>query len=639
MSASTPDKRGDFALGLHQQICRRDFLNATLLASGTALLGSQTPAQLFIENSAVWGGYTGVGDYRDANGNTEEVMLQGHAIRDGASDKPPAYSIDTKEFFDCIVVGGGISGLSAALFFKNQERSGRTCLVIDNHPIFGGEAKRNEFIVDGHLLNGPQGSNLLGPPIVGSAIGQFFDAIGLDWRSFEYQVWQGPSPEIHLSRTSYQGFFFMPPNFGFYFGARFGHQPGIWVTDPWGRNLEGTPFSAEMRSELLKWRQRENSAREDKPYKYEGDEGSRYLDSMTREEYLIKHEGLSRDTIRTFLAPIMAQGNGLGHDAISAFAPYAYGPSGGDGPESLLSWPGGNAGMARHIVKTLIPDSIQGPSTLQGVSRGRVNFDALDRPENSVRLRLRCTVIQVEHEREPEKSDFVWVTYTQAGATYRLKARSVVMAGGGWTTKHVVRDLTPEYHDAFSQFYRSACLVANVAVRNWRFLYQLGMSGGRWFEGFGHWTEVRKNGVFGTDDKTIGPDSPTVLTVYAPFFYPGLPTPEQGTKGRMELFSTPFLDYERKIREQFSDMFSASGFDARRDIAGIVLNRWGHAFVNPQPGFFFGKQGKPSPREVVRSKPFGRIAFANTDASGAMDHVNATAEAHRAVYQIWGLVS
>jgi spermidine dehydrogenase len=181
--------------------------------------------------------------------------------------------------------------------------------------------------------------------------------------------------------------------------------------------------------------------------------------------------------------------------------------------------------------------------------------------------------------------------------------------------------------------------VANVAVRDWKFLYKLGITGGRWFGGLGDWTEVRKVATFATDQKTIGPDSPTVLTLYIPLYSPGLPLKTQGQKGRTELLSTPFLDYERRIREQFTEMFSMSGFDARRDIAGIVLNRWGHAFVNPQPGFFFGKDGKPAPRDVLRNKPFGRIAFANTDLSGAMDHLNAIAEAHRAVYQIWGVVS
>ena len=69
---------------------------------------------------------------------------------------------------------------------------------------------------------------------------------------------------------------------------------------------------------------------------------------------------------------------------------------------------------------------------------------------------------------------------------------------------------------------------------------------------------------FGTEQKTIGPDSPTVLSLYAPFYYPGLPTNEQGTEGPTELLSTPFADYERMIREQFTDMFARSGFDAKQ---------------------------------------------------------------------------
>jgi spermidine dehydrogenase len=81
-------------------------------------------------------------------------------------------------------------------------------------------------------------------------------------------------------------------------------------------------------------------------------------------------------------------------------------------------------------------------------------------------------------------------------------------------------------------------------------------------------------------------------------------------------------------------MFASSGFDAQRDIAGIILNRWGHAYLNPQPGFFFGKDGQPAPREVLRNAPFGRIAFANTDLAGAMDHRYSILEAKRAVGQL-----
>ena len=97
---------------------------------------------------------------------------------------------------------------------------------------------------------------------------------------------------------------------------------------------------------------------------------------------------------------------------------------------------------------------------------------------------------------------------------------------------------------------------------------------------------------------------------------------------------TSFKEYESRIREQFTEMFGRSGFDAHRDLSGIILNRWGHAYLSPQPGFFFGKDGKPALREILRNAPFGRIAFANSDLAGAMDHRYSILEAKRAVEQL-----
>ena len=104
------------------------------------------------------------------------------------------------------------------------------------------------------------------------------------------------------------------------------------------------------------------------------------------------------------------------------------------------------------------------------------------------------------------------------------------------------------------------------------------------------------------------------------------------------MLSVPFAEYEKRIRQQFTDMFASGGFAADRDIAGIVLNRWGHAYLSPQPGFFFGKDGRPAPREILRKEPFGRISFANTDLAGAMDHRFSILEAKRAVGQVTGRV-
>jgi len=630
MADSKHNERDDKSLGMDRRICRRDFLNSTLLASGSLLLSPLAPNDLLAQGSD-WTGYGGVGDYQNSNGNTAEVMNAGHQIRDHVFENAPANAIDTGETFDCVVVGGGISGLAGALSLHNQTGGKRSCLVLENHPMFGGEAKRNEFVVDGQRLMAPQGSDHFQVPYPYSFIARFYDLIGIDRHKFKYQTWESSSPEIPLGRT----FEAMPSPVGYYFGQKFGQSPGKWLIDPYRNRFKGAPIPAAMKNELLQWRNKSADPGNAPVFEYPGDAASRRLDSMTVEEHLME-QGLSRETIRTML-PDEGGGFGLGADVLSAYTTYAFDElhSVDDTPETgWYAFPGGNAGIARHIVKTLIPDSIAGPHTLSAICENKVNFAALDRRGQPARVRLGATVVRVEHDKQPQNSEFVWVTYTQGAKVYRLKARSVVMAGGCWTTKLVVRDLPATHREAYAQFYRSPCMMANVAVRNWRFLYKLGFSSAQWFEGLGSFTSVHKVPLFSGAPPTISPDSPTVITLKVIFCYPGQPIEEQGNRGRMELLSTSYHEYERKIREQLTFMFSQSGFDARRDIAGIVLNRWGHAYVNPQPGFFFGKDGKPAPREILRAAPFGRIAFANTDLSATPDHRTAVLEAHRAVGQL-----
>jgi spermidine dehydrogenase len=206
---------------MNAPICRRDFLNSTLLVSGRLLLNPWAPLDLLATDP--WTGNGGVGDYAASNGNTLEVIEAGHQIRDRVFETSLNNAIDTGEVFDCVVVGGGLSGLAAALCFQ-REGKGLKCLVIENHPIFGGEAKRNEFIVDGERLMAPQGSDHFQIPYPYSFMARFYESIGLDWREFKYQTWRGPEREIELGRTFEQ----MPEPHGYYFGAKFGQQPGLW---------------------------------------------------------------------------------------------------------------------------------------------------------------------------------------------------------------------------------------------------------------------------------------------------------------------------------------------------------------------------------------------------------------------------
>ena len=227
----------------------------------------------------------------------------------------------------------------------------------------------------------------------------------------------------------------------------------------------------------------------------------------------------------------------------------------------------------------------------------------------------------------------VTVTYLHDGKLYRLKARSVVMSCGSRLSRKVVTNLPVSYSEAYNQFHVSPILVVNVALTNWRFLYQLGFTACKWSSGFGFGCNIRKPMYVGSYRPPLHPDKPTLLTFYVSFHQPGLPIEEQGESGRKKLLGTSYAEFESAIVEKMRQLFSDAGFKAEKDIAGIILNRWTFAYVNPQPGFYFGKDGKPAPRDIIR-KPFGHIAFAHAELNGHQHWVAAVDEGRRAARQI-----
>src|SRR5258707_6962796 len=224
--------------GWREPISRRDFLDGVLLTGAGLLLPGKAPTT---SPADAFNGYGGIGDYRHSNGNTWEVLSAGHTLRDGggAFEQRIATASDTGEMYDLVAVGGGISGLAAAVFF--QKHKGGRCLVIDNHPIFGGEAKRNEFLVAGQRLTAHQGSAIFLVPGKDGYTERFYQLIGMDRSAFAYQTWRGPSPEMPLAHSPYE----TPGNYGFYFGPQFGQRPwgggGGWGIGPLGREAQGGP--------------------------------------------------------------------------------------------------------------------------------------------------------------------------------------------------------------------------------------------------------------------------------------------------------------------------------------------------------------------------------------------------------------
>ena len=200
--------------------------------------------------------------------------------------------------------------------------------------------------------------------------------------------------------------------------------------------------------------------------------------------------------------------------------------------------------------------------------------------------------------------------------------------------KRVVSDLPPTYKEAMDEFIHSPMMVINVALTNWKFMDKMGVSAVRWFgDDLGWFMNLRRQMILdGEEPMPLAPDKPSVLTMYNSFCKPGMPIAEQAVAARMHMFSLSYAEIEKHVKEQFTKMFAEGGFDADRDIAGITVNRHGHAYVVTPPGFFFGKDGKPAPRDVIR-EPHGRITFAHAELKGMQMWEGAVHEGERASHQ------
>ncbi len=627
------------SLGMGEPITRRDFLDTTLLGVGAALLSAPSPAEAMKRASATpatdtWTGYGGVGDYAAANGNTQAVIESAHKIRDGAYKKLPANVKDTGEVYDLVVVGGGISGLSAAWYFKKGNGGSKTCLVLENHPVFGGEARQNEFLVNGHRLIGPQGSNQGSIPRAGtdSPLNDIWSDLNLA-REVQYQAWDSTLKPLRFQNDNYshmEGVDESLVDVGYYFDQQSGMAKPTWLTNIWANKLEGTPYSDEVKRDLLKWR---NSVGENT------EEFRRKLDTMSYKEYIERELGL-RPEVTKMSEAVVGLINGASPDAVSAFAASQIGMPGTSGRVRgmsgplPMSFPGGNSVYARCYVRSLIPGAMPTATNLEGVFAGKIDFTALDRAGQPTRIRLYSTVVNVEHVATAGSPDYVAVTYEKGGVLRRVKARRVVMAAGGWINKHVLGDIPTEMSAAYGEFYYAPAMVVNVALTNWRFLYKLGAPACRWFgDGFGFSCNIRRPMVAGGYRPPFHPDEPTILTFYLGLYTPGLKAYDQGVMGRARLLEASYADVERRIRTQMDMLFRDAGFSPKSDIAGIVLNRWGHARLLQPPGFHYGRDGKPAPREIVE-KGYGKILIAHSELNGHQNFTGAMAQGKRAAEQV-----
>ena len=139
-------------------ISRRDFLNGTALAIAA---GVTPAAQIAAQTDRFpWRYPPALMGLRGQHAGSFE------AAHEFARDRT-RFAVDTlptEERYDLVVVGGGISGLAAAWFYRRAAGAKTRILVLDNHDDFGGHAKRNEFTIDGRLMIGYGGSQSIDSP-------------------------------------------------------------------------------------------------------------------------------------------------------------------------------------------------------------------------------------------------------------------------------------------------------------------------------------------------------------------------------------------------------------------------------------------------------------------------------------------
>jgi spermidine dehydrogenase len=624
------------SLGLNANITRRDFLGSTLIGSGALLLGAAAPSRAQGLTSQ-WNGYAGIGDYSRSNGNIASVVNAAHGVRDGIYEARIDGTPVVDELYDLIIVGGGFAGLIAAYEFRKARPHGR-CLVLENHPVFGGEAKQNQMLVDGVMLTGPQGSNDAIMPRADNSyahVAGLWDEIGMP-RSYDYIGPTGGAAALKFARDNYEPMYWNEDagSLGYFFDAPFASKRA-WVIDPWSDDLRRAPIPPHVRHDWVRWKKHS-------PVLTHGDEAStdRWLDSMSYGDLIVRELGLSKEVFRLSDPLVATADYGVSSDAVSAYGAKLLGlPGTGENilGEGAFSFPGGNAAILRHIVKAMLPEAITGSRSFADVLFAPIDFNALDRPQNT-RVRLGATVVAVRHDGPAETSKSVDVTYVVGGDLARVRAKAVIVAAGGWIARHIVRDMPPSYVAAYAQFHHGPILVANVAVRNWKAFAKLGISAAHWFDGFGFFVNVRQPMKIDGVPVPLDPSRPAMLTFYVGFPQSGVPIDRQTSGARSVLFGTTYAEFELQIRKQLQQMFGNAGFDARRDIAGIVVNRWGHAYIAPQPGFYFGTPGNPAPLEVIRER-YGRVAFGHSELSGRQSWGRAAKESRRALKQVLEVIA
>jgi spermidine dehydrogenase len=613
-------------------ISRRDFLNGTAIV----IAGGLTPlAQLRAEPGRYYPpALTGL---RGSHPGSFEVA---HRVgREGKSFDISGLAVE--ESFDLVVVGGGISGLAAAWFYREAYGPGARILILDNHDDFGGHAKRNEFQVGDRLLIGYGGSESLQSPkaLFSKTVNRLLRELGVDIRRWD-TAFDG---KLYASLGLSEGVYFDRETFGvdrLIAGSPMVGDPDWVGSDANPRHIEAVigkfPMSEDAKARLLAF------------FKYSKDylagkskaEKIAYLKKLSYRDYLRKDAGLGDEAVKYFdgaTQDLLAMGPDI-VPALEALGSRFPGfarlglkeeeEAGLDEPY-IYHFPDGNASIARLLTRNLIPSVAPG-HTMDDVVLANFDYAKLDVDGAHVRVRLNSTAVAVANART--KGGPVDIGYVRAEALHRIQAKHCVLACYNMMIPHIMPELPATQKQALALGVKAPLVYTNVAVRNWHAFMKLGVS--RIYSPYGYFSNTKLDFPvsLGGYRNPRNPNEPMVLHMKRIPLAPnqGLSNVEQFRLGRQQLLSTPFEEFEKRITDQLDRMLGPGGFQSARDIAAITVNRWPHGYAYDPNSLF--DPDTPGPRPyVIGRKRCGSVTIANSDAAW-------NAYAHEAIDQAWRAV-